>query len=127
MLLCTVTIPLPKRCMCWLSGTKRKPGTRLARRAAPPPPSPPCRIDRKSTRLNSSHSQISYAVFCLEQKIEVAAHLHPGQLDLTGAPLRRLVETIQRIPPETGAPTPEFSSGKSEPPRQEVPAQSYVS
>src|SRR2546430_10466912 len=24
--------------------------------------------DRKSTRLNSSHSQISYAVFCLEQK-----------------------------------------------------------
>src|SRR2546430_15197840 len=23
--------------------------------------------DRKSTRLNSSHSQISYAVFCLEQ------------------------------------------------------------
>src|SRR2546427_4644578 len=25
----------------------------------------PCRPDRKSTRLNSSHSQISYAVFCL--------------------------------------------------------------
>src|SRR2546430_10449003 len=25
-------------------------------------------IDRKSTRLNSSHSQISYAVFCLKQK-----------------------------------------------------------
>src|SRR2546427_913085 len=24
--------------------------------------------DRKSTRLNSSHSQISYAVFCLEKK-----------------------------------------------------------
>src|SRR2546430_10482413 len=24
--------------------------------------------DRKSTRLNSSHSQISYAVFCLQQK-----------------------------------------------------------
>src|SRR2546430_12647298 len=24
--------------------------------------------DRKSTRLNSSHSQISYAVFCLKQK-----------------------------------------------------------
>src|SRR5688572_31341191 len=27
-----------------------------------------CR-DRKSTRLNSSHSQISYAVFCLKKKI----------------------------------------------------------
>src|SRR2546430_7240864 len=26
------------------------------------------RIDRKSTRLNSSHSQISYAVFCLKKK-----------------------------------------------------------
>src|SRR2546430_4396767 len=30
--------------------------------AAPAPP------DRKSTRLNSSHSQISYAVFCLKKK-----------------------------------------------------------
>src|SRR2546430_12215632 len=34
----------------------------------------PCRLsgvageDRKSTRLNSSHSQISYAVFCLKKK-----------------------------------------------------------
>src|SRR5688572_17793495 len=27
-------------------------------------------IDRKSTRLNSSHSQISYAVFCLKKKSE---------------------------------------------------------
>src|SRR5206468_12741010 len=26
-------------------------------------------IDRKSTRLNSSHDQISYAVFCLKKKI----------------------------------------------------------
>src|SRR2546430_11448267 len=29
-----------------------------------------CEIDRKSTRLNSSHSQISYAVFCLKKKNE---------------------------------------------------------
>src|SRR5205085_6342331 len=28
----------------------------------------PLRGDRKSTRLNSSHSQISYAVFCLKKK-----------------------------------------------------------
>src|SRR2546430_11480100 len=27
-----------------------------------------CAVDRKSTRLNSSHSQISYAVFCLKKK-----------------------------------------------------------
>src|SRR2546430_13333142 len=29
---------------------------------------PRSRKDRKSTRLNSSHSQISYAVFCLKKK-----------------------------------------------------------
>src|SRR5256712_10018581 len=28
----------------------------------------PPEIDRKSTRLNSSHDQISYAVFCLKKK-----------------------------------------------------------
>src|SRR2546430_3407258 len=27
--------------------------------------------DRKSTRLNSSHSQISYAVFCLKEKLRL--------------------------------------------------------
>src|SRR2546427_12671088 len=36
-----------------------RPG-RTARRSRP--------ADRKSTRLNSSHSQISYAVFCLKKK-----------------------------------------------------------
>src|SRR2546430_5567096 len=30
--------------------------------------STPVIVDRKSTRLNSSHSQISYAVFCLKKK-----------------------------------------------------------
>src|SRR5688572_32731887 len=35
----------------------------------PPTPETPAAIpDRKSTRLNSSHSQISYAVFCLKKK-----------------------------------------------------------
>src|SRR2546422_7865186 len=29
----------------------------------------PLRADRKSTRLNSSHGYISYAVFCLKKKI----------------------------------------------------------
>src|SRR5256885_13135736 len=36
-------------------------GGRAARRGAPP-------SDRKSTRLNSSHLVISYAVFCLKKK-----------------------------------------------------------
>src|SRR5688572_32037084 len=31
--------------------------------------------DRKSTRLNSSHSQISYAVFCLKKKTYLARHI----------------------------------------------------
>src|SRR2546430_7127023 len=30
--------------------------------------------DRKSTRLNSSHSQISYAVFCLKKKNKINDH-----------------------------------------------------
>src|SRR2546430_11439593 len=30
-------------------------------------------LDRKSTRLNSSHSQISYAVFCLKKKKKTAS------------------------------------------------------
>src|SRR3989475_9470356 len=32
-------------------------------------------IDRKSTRLNSSHSQISYAVFCLKKKKNTRIHI----------------------------------------------------
>src|SRR2546430_3227890 len=39
-----------------------------------------CPEDRKSTRLNSSHSQISYAVFCLKKKKKLktlsALHIH---------------------------------------------------
>src|SRR5690348_17575140 len=39
------------------SGERRRAGPRLPRRT-----------DRKSTRLNSSHPSISYAVFCLKKK-----------------------------------------------------------
>src|SRR5690554_7339680 len=41
-------------------------------------------LDRKSTRLNSSHVRISYAVFCLKKKkyhnssSSFALHLHPS-------------------------------------------------
>src|SRR3712207_7076371 len=36
------------------------------------------REDRKSTRLNSSHANISYAVFCLKKKIhDFIIHLYP--------------------------------------------------
>src|SRR2546430_10276593 len=33
-------------------------------------------LDRKSTRLNSSHSQISYAVFCLKKKKKKTIRCH---------------------------------------------------
>src|SRR2546427_5950617 len=34
-------------------------------------------LDRKSTRLNSSHSQISYAVFCLKKKKNISRNIPP--------------------------------------------------
>src|SRR5689334_24713325 len=34
------------------------------------------RVDRKSTRLNSSHSSISYAVFCLKKKKKKIKNKH---------------------------------------------------
>src|SRR2546430_2830047 len=40
------------------------------------------RADRKSTRLNSSHSQISYAVFCLKKKNKTG---QPSAIANTGA------------------------------------------
>src|SRR5947207_8385958 len=48
---------------------------RARRVAESPPPQPPAPLpvspqDRKSTRLNSSHTVISYAVFCLKKKTE---------------------------------------------------------
>src|SRR5690349_22816050 len=33
-------------------------------------------LDRKSTRLNSSHVEISYAVFCLKKKNKTHHHTH---------------------------------------------------
>src|SRR2546430_7491961 len=36
--------------------------------------------DRKSTRLNSSHSQISYAVFCLKKKNTNYVHRHSSSM-----------------------------------------------
>src|SRR2546430_3083195 len=44
--------------------------------------------DRKSTRLNSSHSQISYAVFCLKKKNESSG------LTARGRPVKRHREPL---------------------------------
>src|SRR2546429_1499661 len=39
-----------------------------------------CMSDRKSTRLNSSHGYISYAVFCLKKKNRIELHLRQDGL-----------------------------------------------
>src|SRR3712207_6854278 len=39
-------------------------------------------IDRKSTRLNSSHANISYAVFCLKKKKKENTNRPPTNLNL---------------------------------------------
>src|SRR2546430_14767315 len=55
------------------SGANAGVATRFAAKAGGP------NGDRKSTRLNSSHSQISYAVFCLKKKKKSTPHPSPQQ------------------------------------------------
>src|SRR2546421_3389858 len=55
--------------ICLPAGDSRTPGRPRATARRSGAPGPP---DRKSTRLNSSHDQISYAVFCLKKKIRFA-------------------------------------------------------
>src|SRR5256885_11023873 len=49
-------------------GSARRPRRAARPRATPRPAAAARRADRKSTRLNSSHLVISYAVFCLKKK-----------------------------------------------------------
>src|SRR2546422_4190758 len=60
-----------------LAGGNRRVCREVLQRNRPPlsrvfdnldPPDQPILLDRKSTRLNSSHGYISYAVFCLKKK-----------------------------------------------------------
>src|SRR5256885_3778957 len=46
--------------------------------------------DRKSTRLNSSHLVISYAVFCLKKKKKKIQRAHSSQLQSLAPNIRRL-------------------------------------
>src|SRR2546428_7862178 len=47
--------------------------------------------DRKSTRLNSSHDQISYAVFCLKKK----KHMYTVKYDVNNTIRRRISTSTQ--------------------------------
>src|SRR5438270_4730936 len=51
----------------------RAPAQKASQEVEDRSPRRPRGSDRKSTRLNSSHSQISYAVFCLKKKITYAS------------------------------------------------------
>src|SRR2546429_3263031 len=53
--------------------------------------------DRKSTRLNSSHGYISYAVFCLKKKNKLLATLTPHLALLT----RTVVPSFRTRPTQT--------------------------
>src|SRR2546430_9258908 len=57
---------------CWaLPRTRSVPARALRCKPATGDRSRRSKRDRKSTRLNSSHSQISYAVFCLKKKKKI--------------------------------------------------------
>src|SRR5206468_10250035 len=53
---CPTTAPTSSSCHAAATDWSARPSSRW--------------LDRKSTRLNSSHDQISYAVFCLKKKIK---------------------------------------------------------
>src|SRR5215216_308647 len=72
-------------------------GTRATRRARPSTPRPT--KDRKSTRLNSSHQIISYAVFCLKKTTVTHGDLQPGRHDHGGQPRPRHALRISRPVP----------------------------
>src|SRR5256885_6888337 len=56
-----------------VNGSARR---RVPRHSRPPTRPTVMRPDRKSTRLNSSHLVISYAVFCLKKKKKTIVELH---------------------------------------------------
>src|SRR5207253_8437741 len=76
------------------------------------------REDRKSTRLNSSHVAISYAVFCLKKKKQKHTGTHLLAFKPSRSTLHRQrpssalphVPSVATFPPTTPRPTPPLSS-----------------
>src|SRR5438034_8245822 len=67
-------------------GAKVEPGGagEIARRARGTPRIVNRLLDRKSTRLNSSHTVISYAVFCLKKKKQIMREQYKGTMEPNG-------------------------------------------
>src|SRR2546422_5436468 len=55
--------------------------------------------DRKSTRLNSSHGYISYAVFCLKKKSDIGRHFPDTDTRSRGASSIELIEREAELVP----------------------------
>src|SRR5215470_11014283 len=69
-------------------------------------PSTGCRSDRKSTRLNSSHGSISYAVFCLKKKRNHETKPPPPRNpNETNTTTNKLTGTTPNPPTSTNKPT----------------------
>src|SRR2546430_3563419 len=66
----------------------------------PAKPIPATILDRKSTRLNSSHSQTSYAVFCLKKKNNdvLIAPLYRSGRGPTVSPPWRWTPAVRQLP-----------------------------
>src|SRR5438445_1780253 len=56
-------------------------------------PSPRISTDRKSTRLNSSHANNSYAVFCLKKKSSLSANMSPRPTMQSASAIQNLTLT----------------------------------
>src|ERR1035437_3604329 len=65
--------------------------------------------DRKSTRLNSSHANISYAVFCLKKNGDAAAGTETAQA--AAGPTRPLADTWSELPERSGPVHPQGRRG----------------
>src|SRR5256885_3752641 len=77
--------PAARRTPARLRARSRRAAAACARRARGSRGSPRPAGDRKSTRLNSSHLVISYAVFCLKKKKSSETAAHPASPPLTSA------------------------------------------
>src|SRR5947209_16189010 len=76
-------------------------GLRPTARPVPEPPRPASSEDRKSTRLNSSHANISYAVFCLKKKKSAVSKNTEHQVDVFITNYTRARDFTERRLPRT--------------------------